>query len=583
MAAALAPVSGQARAGQPARSASAGDAVAPPAIYTLESMAHAERGGPVQTTRSGGVLWFTMEPGAPYLSPHVWPMTRIVVRESRDAGISWARPQVVASGTKEYSVLPHTALELRSGKLLHIHVQYSGYDYATASPAKSLNRAVSRVSADGGRTWSAAEALPTGERYISDVLSIVRSSSGRILYPFGFLTDRNGRFSVSVLYSDDDARTWKRSPSVLDVGGTGFESGATEPSIVELPGGRLWMLIRAQTGFLWESFSDDHGSTWQPGAPSRLPSSNAPGTALRLRSGVIAVVWNNHVDSAYARQSLVVGLTRDGRSFTACREIDHTDFPNDPAAAPAHVTYPFLGEAPDGALLVSYNKGHWLHHNRPKLARVDPRWVAAGREIEDFRGGRVGWCTRDPGPHATSAVERYAPAEDGGPGASLEIEQPAKASGPCGITRNIPLLARGEMVLRAAVLRPEASILWQDSMLAPGETGHACVRVRFGSEGRVFIGGGKPERLDRERRGAAYSYLGYPIREEKPYPKTIVPGRLFELGLRVDAASRQASVRIDDGPDVSFALPEVLGLCYFGLAVSEGGALRLRRFETKGA
>ena len=87
--------------------------------------------------------------------------------------------------------------------------------------------------------------------------------------------------------------------STCEAGGSGFESGASEPTVVELPGGRLWMLIRAQTGFLWQSFSTDRGQTWSKAAPSSIPSSNAPATMLRLRSGKIAVA--SDVDGKIAR------------------------------------------------------------------------------------------------------------------------------------------------------------------------------------------------------------------------------------------------------------------------------------------
>ena len=339
-------------------------------LYTLETGHQVERGGPILATKDGRILWFTIEPEAPYLSPHIWAATQLVIRESRDLCKSWEAPRVVAHGTRQYAVLSHVAFQLRSGDLIHIYVRFGGYDHVNHDPQNLSNPAFIQRSSDGGLTWNEASLLPTGERYISDVLSITQISSGRVIYPFGYLTREKGQFKVSVLYSDDEARSWKRSVSVLGVGGTGFESGATEPSLVELPNGKLWMLIRAQTGFLWESFSSDGGKTWQQSRESKFPCSNAPGTALRLSSGKVVLVWNNHVDSAYARQSLVIALTEDGKTFSGFREIDHTDFPENPDERTAHVTYPFLAEAPDGSILVSYNGGFWLRQNRAKVARI---------------------------------------------------------------------------------------------------------------------------------------------------------------------------------------------------------------------
>jgi hypothetical protein len=277
---------------------------------------------------------------------------------------------------------------------------------------------------------------------------------------------------------------------------------------------------------------------------------------------------------------MVIAITSDGKSFSGFREIDHTDFPNDPAAPAAHVTYPFLAEASGGAVLVSYNKGFWLRHNRAKLARIEPSWIEMNREVEDFSNGRVGWCSTDPGPKPTAAVERYAPPEDNQPGASLEIEQPKGSTAPCGITRNMPLLDEGWMDVVLSVFKPDCFLLWHDTLLAPGQVAEACLRVRFSKEGSILLGVGSPTRKKADRRGQAYSYRGYPVMDEKQYPRSITLGKRLRLRLRFNAVTQKASFCIDDGPEVSLATHPVFGLCHFGIAVAEGGFLRLRRFES---
>ena len=128
---------------------------------------------------------------------------------------------------------------------------------------------------EGGRTWSEPKKVPTGERYNGDVLSSEQLRDGRLIYPFCYLSNVKAQLRASAMYSDDDGATWKRSTTTLEAGG-GFESGASEPSLVELPDGRLWMLIRAQTGFTWQSFSTDCGVSWTTASPSNPPASNAP-------------------------------------------------------------------------------------------------------------------------------------------------------------------------------------------------------------------------------------------------------------------------------------------------------------------
>lgn len=532
------------------------------------------RGGPVETLPDGTLLWVTTEPEAPWTSPAMWSITRVALRRSTDGGRSWSEPQILRRGSKDYSVLSHGLKRTVRGALVHIFTHYSGYDYATGSPDKSSNVALVHRSEDGGRTWSEPEPLPTGVRYVGDTLSIETLRDGRIIYPFAYLTNVRSQFACSVLYSDDDGRTWRRSPSVLEAGGGGFESGASEPTVVELPDGTLWMLIRAQTGFLWESWSHDRGETWSKAVPSRLPSSNAPATARRLRDGSIAVAWNNHIHSNYARQSLVLGLTRDGRTFDALREIDFTDFPDNDAEPALHVTYPYLTETGDGRLAVSYNKGHWMRHNRPALALVDPAWLLARNETVDFHEGRIDWHTTNPGPERAAAVQKYVATEGSGEPA-LEISRAPETTGPAGIVRNIPLVSNGEIVLSMRLVRPEAHVLFGESLLNPGNVGEAVVRIRF-SDGQAWLAAGSPQRQQNNRRTTEFHYLSHAIGNETPYPAPVAPGEPLRISVRYASAPRTATVRINDGPPVELATADILGLGYVGFAASGNGALQLQ-------
>jgi len=144
----------------------------------------------------------------------------------------------------------------------------------------------------------------------------------------------------------------------------------------------------------------------------------------------------------------------------------------------------------------------------------------------------------------------------------------------------MPLLREGEMKLTLSVLKPEAYILWQDSLLPPGRIAEACLRVRFSQDGGVFLAAGVATRTGKERKGLTYSYLAYPITGEQRYPQPVVHGRRFQLALRFSASAGKAFMRINDGQEAGISTPPILGLCHFGVAVANGGALRLRRFES---
>jgi hypothetical protein len=544
--------------------------------FILDLGQRAPRSGPVAALRDGSLVWVTTEPEAPYLAKAMWSISRLVMRRSTDGGKSWNSPQILQQGTKEYSVLSHSIRQSAAGTLLHIFVRYGGYDYETGTPAKSLNEVFIERSSNGGKTWSEPQKVPTGERYQGDVLSMEQLRDGRIVYPFCFLTNVKSQFAVSAMYSDDDGKTWSRSPSVLLTGGGGFESGASEPTVGELQDGKLWMLIRAQTGFLWESFSTDRGKTWSPAVQSILPSSNSPATMLRLRNSDIAVAWNNQVDSNYARQSLVIGLTGDGKTFKGLREIDFTDFTDDPAASIPHVTYAYLTETKEGNLIVSYNKGNWSRHNRPTLARINKSWILAKEEIADLHDGRTGWHTIDPGPKISAAVERYVMPDDK---LWLEIEQNAQFKEPTGILRNIPIVTDGEVQLILQATKPDAYVLIGNSLLSPRNLNEACLRLRFTGD-KIFLAAGNEERLQNNRRATEYTFLSHRIKDELQYPQTFKSGDVLNVSVRYQAATSKAQISINGGTPVELNTGKILGLTFIGLSVANGGQIRVQSIKT---
>ena len=108
--------------------------------------------------------------------------------------------------------------------------------------------------------------------------------------------------------------------------------GAIEPVVVQLNGGKLWMLIRTNTGVLYETFSNDDGTTWDDPAPSRFISSDSPAHFLRLRDGRLVLVLNMSqrwdVADSYAfggREVLHAAISDDdGRTWKGFREVLRT-------------------------------------------------------------------------------------------------------------------------------------------------------------------------------------------------------------------------------------------------------------------
>ncbi len=195
-------------------------------------------------------------------------------------------------------------------------------------------------------SWSIPKRIFEG--YVGALNGVIQLKSGRIVLPQQFWVPGlrseppTGSHVVTTNYSDDGSKTWQLSPARLtspcraDYIGSNY--GATEPVIAQLQDGRAWMLIRTQTGLLYESFSSD-GAVWSEATPTRFLSSNSPANLLRLSDGRLVVFWNNcenpsRVDGApvyTTRDALHVAISRDeGRSWQGYRKAFRDPHRNQP-------------------------------------------------------------------------------------------------------------------------------------------------------------------------------------------------------------------------------------------------------------
>ncbi len=317
--------------------------------------------------------------------PERW--TRI--RWSEDGGRTWSEP----SEAFAYAAGPGFAMPVVCCGDQHDRIHVFGLRFyglgKEGLPWRST--IVHSVSDDAGRTWSGEREIDFGHDYTGSLNNVLVLKSGRIVLPLSYLAPErsSGQFVAMTVYSDDGGETWGRSNGcAVEAGGAFIESGAAEPVIVQLNSGLVWMVIRTTTGYFWESFSND-GSMWTPPQPTRIVSSNAPAGVLRLRSGDIALAWNNLYGEpmrenriSYARQKLHMALSRDdGQTWSVPKVIASVE----PGDLPtSQTTYPYLFEAPDGHILTVYHRvgareGRGWHHPIREVLRIDPAWLVGDR------------------------------------------------------------------------------------------------------------------------------------------------------------------------------------------------------------
>jgi len=164
--------------------------------------------------------------------------------------------------------------------------------------------------------------------------------------------------------STDEGKTWQLHGSLL------APEWALECMITELRDGRLWLLTRTGSGFLWECHSSDKGRTWTEIKASTIPNPGSRFFIRRLASGNLLLV-NHHGFKGRSRSHLTAQLsTDDGATWNNGLLLDERN----------GISYPDGVQDRDGLLWITYD------HDRQGagdilLAKFKEEDVAAGRDV----------------------------------------------------------------------------------------------------------------------------------------------------------------------------------------------------------
>ncbi|MDP6117741.1 MAG: sialidase family protein [Planctomycetota bacterium] len=215
---------------------------------------------------------------------------------SRDGGITWSDPRRMCRNTVK--IKPDTGgsmIRTRRGHLIcayrdSINFRWS-WDEERREAAEDVHGDIWVIrSEDEGRTWQDRKQVFDG--YCGALRNMIETEDGTLVLPITCLLRNPCRHGICVYVSTDEGKNWELSPDIIDIGGHGHHDGATEPVIVQLRDGRLWMLIRTPLDRFWSAFSSDGGRTWPVLRPSEIEASSAPGAMIRLASGRLVLTWN---------------------------------------------------------------------------------------------------------------------------------------------------------------------------------------------------------------------------------------------------------------------------------------------------
>lgn len=124
-----------------------------------------------------------------------------------------------------------------------------------------------------------------------------------------------------VYFSDDEGRSWQRNPDgemmvTIDYNAGGHFS-CEESVVAEVSPKHLLMIHRTQIGRLYQSWSDDDGSTWSHAEPTVLASSRSPACLRRIPgTNDLLILWNQasggEIRRGRQRHRLTSAISQDG-------------------------------------------------------------------------------------------------------------------------------------------------------------------------------------------------------------------------------------------------------------------------------
>ena len=155
-------------------------------------------------------------------------------------------------------------------------------------------------SRDGGKTWSRREQLPDSiyGPIKNKPIIITKSEHSNLKSLFRLISptsdERNG-WKCYFELSDDNSKTWRRTAFVE------VDSGvlAIQPTIIQLPDGRLEALCRTRSRHIGVTFSSDDGETWSKLQLIDTPNNNSGIDAVTLSSSTSSTSFTPHLLTSF--------------------------------------------------------------------------------------------------------------------------------------------------------------------------------------------------------------------------------------------------------------------------------------------
>lgn len=311
--------------------------------------------GDVIELQDGRLLLVSMEFGG---DGSDFAATRFVSHESSDGGLTWGRHRLITETLRgDLNVYSPNLIRAKDGGILLLFMRQHRPGSLTNHVWKST---------DEGETFSPLAEFVSKRDFALCNATVKRLTSGRLLLPANppapGKAAETGPYSATMLYSDDDGRSWQVSESRIELP----KRGAMEPHVEQTADGRVLMVMRNQLGKLYFSESTDDGATWSAAFASSLTAPESCPELTRIPGTTdLLMIWNNSYDPLFRshfgkRSPLTAAVSRDhGKTWQHVRDIE-----TDPKRA---FSNPGCRFTRDGRAIINY----WTCEYLPDWAMQD--------------------------------------------------------------------------------------------------------------------------------------------------------------------------------------------------------------------
>ncbi len=312
------------------------------------------------------------------------PYNYLLMATSGDGGLTWGKPFMALDRDDEIRLFDPALWRGPDGRLRLFWAQgESTFRSGASAREKEWDGRVGVWEMRTGNPEAGESAAWSAPRRLCDGVMMNKplvDGKGRWLYPSALWHYGEAKHALpaemhgaNVYVSDDGGETLRY------LGGTdrgGLATHANEHNLIELAGGRLWLLSRIDTG-IGEAFSEDGGKTWTEMTKTPYKQSSSRTQTRRLISGNLLFLKNGPIEGRngkdVGRSEITAFLSEDeGKTWTGGLVLDPRE----------NVSYPDFGQTADGVIYAVWDHDRY-GTGEIMFARFTEDDVRAGKFVSE--------------------------------------------------------------------------------------------------------------------------------------------------------------------------------------------------------